>query len=87
MAADDTHWVTRTISPALIRDGILRLRIVSADASGAAGNGSQSQHSVGVIGFMICDADDTVARSDFVEAMTTGSLDLLAEPAAAPERV
>jgi len=87
LAADDTHWVTRTISPALIRDGILRLRIVSADASGAAGNGSQSQHSVGVIGFMICDADDTVARSDFVEAMTTGSLDLLAEPAAAPERV
>ena len=76
LAANETRWVTKTLSPDLVRDGVVRLRIVSDDLADSASTTLSERISVGVIGFMACDADDLSARSDFLEDLTTDSLDV-----------
>lgn len=87
LAANETRWVTRTVSPDLLRDGVLQLRIVSPDLADSAGHARPDRNSVGVVGFMTCDADDLLARSDFVEHLATGSLEALTEQKPAESRL
>jgi glycosyltransferase involved in cell wall biosynthesis len=78
LAADGIQWVSRAISPEMIQDGILRLRIIGSDQASMSSDARLDRNSVGVIGFMVCDVDDAGTRSAFVEALATDDLEALA---------
>jgi glycosyltransferase involved in cell wall biosynthesis len=70
LEADECRWVTRKIPAKLIRNGVVRLRIVSAANESPADGGI----TLGSMGFMICAESDLAARTSFVEAIVTDDL-------------
>lgn len=85
LAVDEIHWVTATIAPNAVHDGVLRLRIVSDDPAGSSSDLVTHRNSTGVIGFMVCNSNDMAARSDFIEALAANNLEALAETIPTPE--
>lgn len=72
VVAEERRWLVMPLqAPAPGQEIVLSLAVQPSERAG----GNVAPAELGVIGFMICRADDMVARADFTDALRLGELD------------
>ena len=75
---DRVQWICRTLPEAAGASGELSLAVAGEASWGLAGREEPRIGSLGVVGLMVCEEGDLLARSAFVEEHLTDQLQLLA---------